>query len=69
MERVMGIGGVFLKANDPARLAAWYRASWAWFSRMDRTRWLSFAGASLAPQPGPRSRAIGGTWDPPSRSR
>ena len=25
MERVTGIGGVFFKANDPARLAAWYR--------------------------------------------
>jgi len=24
-ERVTGIGGVFFKANDPARLAAWYR--------------------------------------------
>ena len=25
MERVMGIGGVFLKARDPKALAAWYR--------------------------------------------
>jgi hypothetical protein len=25
MERVMGIGGVFLKAHDPKALAAWYR--------------------------------------------
>ncbi|MDX1421166.1 MAG: VOC family protein [Rubricoccaceae bacterium] len=25
MERVLGIGGVFLKARDPERLAAWYR--------------------------------------------
>jgi catechol 2,3-dioxygenase-like lactoylglutathione lyase family enzyme len=25
MEQVTGIGGVFLKARDPARLAAWYR--------------------------------------------
>ncbi|HVS39666.1 MAG TPA: VOC family protein [Gemmataceae bacterium] len=25
MERVLGIGGVFLKARDPAVLAAWYR--------------------------------------------
>jgi predicted enzyme related to lactoylglutathione lyase len=24
-ERVTGIGGVFFKAKDPARLAAWYR--------------------------------------------
>ena len=23
-ERVLGLGGVFLKARDPARLAAWY---------------------------------------------
>lgn len=25
MERVLGIGGIFLKARDPAGLAAWYR--------------------------------------------
>ena len=25
MERVTGVGGVFLKADDPASLAAWYR--------------------------------------------
>ena len=25
MERVTGIGGVFFKAKDPAKLAAWYR--------------------------------------------
>jgi predicted enzyme related to lactoylglutathione lyase len=25
MERVLGIGGVFLKASDPKALAAWYR--------------------------------------------
>ena len=25
MERVMGIGGVFFKARDGAKLAAWYR--------------------------------------------
>ena len=25
MERVLGIGGVFLKADDPGKLAAWYR--------------------------------------------
>jgi predicted enzyme related to lactoylglutathione lyase len=25
MEQVTGIGGVFFKARDPARLAAWYR--------------------------------------------
>lgn len=25
MERVTGIGGIFLKARDPERLAAWYR--------------------------------------------
>jgi predicted enzyme related to lactoylglutathione lyase len=25
MERVLGIGGIFLKARDPQRLAAWYR--------------------------------------------
>lgn len=25
MERVVGIGGVFLKARDPIALAAWYR--------------------------------------------
>ena len=25
MEHVTGIGGVFFKAKDPARLAAWYR--------------------------------------------
>jgi predicted enzyme related to lactoylglutathione lyase len=25
MERVLGIGGVFFKANDPQSLAAWYR--------------------------------------------
>jgi predicted enzyme related to lactoylglutathione lyase len=24
-EKVLGLGGVFLKARDPARLAAWYR--------------------------------------------
>jgi predicted enzyme related to lactoylglutathione lyase len=25
MERVLGIGGYFLRANDPAALTAWYR--------------------------------------------
>ncbi len=25
MERVVGIGGIFIKARDPAALAAWYR--------------------------------------------
>jgi predicted enzyme related to lactoylglutathione lyase len=25
MEKVLGIGGVFFKARDPERLAAWYR--------------------------------------------
>ena len=25
MERILGIGGVFFKANDPKALAAWYR--------------------------------------------
>ncbi|NIP80345.1 MAG: VOC family protein, partial [Gemmatimonadetes bacterium] len=25
MARVLGIGGVFFKCDDPARLAAWYR--------------------------------------------
>jgi predicted enzyme related to lactoylglutathione lyase len=25
VERVLGIGGVFFRANDPAALAAWYR--------------------------------------------
>ena len=25
MERVIGIGGIFFKARDPERLAAWYR--------------------------------------------
>jgi predicted enzyme related to lactoylglutathione lyase len=25
MERVLGIGGYFLRANDPAALGAWYR--------------------------------------------
>ncbi|MDQ6720544.1 MAG: VOC family protein [Candidatus Dormibacteraeota bacterium] len=25
MERVTGVGGVFIKARDPAALAAWYR--------------------------------------------
>jgi hypothetical protein len=24
MERVLGIGGVFLRASDPAALGAWY---------------------------------------------
>ena len=27
MERVLGIGGYFMRADDPARLAAWYRDS------------------------------------------
>ena len=25
MERVTGLGGIFFKANDPAKLKAWYR--------------------------------------------
>jgi predicted enzyme related to lactoylglutathione lyase len=25
MKRVIGIGGIFFKANDPAKLAAWYK--------------------------------------------
>jgi hypothetical protein len=25
MEQVTGIGGIFFKARDPARMAAWYR--------------------------------------------
>lgn len=27
MERVLGIGGYFIRANDPAALTAWYRDS------------------------------------------
>jgi hypothetical protein len=27
MERVTGIGGVFLRASDPQALAEWYRAN------------------------------------------
>lgn len=25
MKRVIGIGGIFFKANDPEKLAAWYK--------------------------------------------
>jgi catechol 2,3-dioxygenase-like lactoylglutathione lyase family enzyme len=25
MQRVLGVGGIFFKAKDPAKLAAWYR--------------------------------------------
>ena len=25
MKHVLGIGGIFFKANDPAKLGAWYR--------------------------------------------
>lgn len=25
MKRIIGIGGIFFKANDPAKLAAWYK--------------------------------------------
>src|SRR5262245_21667357 len=58
MERVNGIGGVFFKARDPKKMAAWYRdqlgiqskggyADFAWRDkdnpdRMGRTIWALF---------------------------
>lgn len=58
MERVKGIGGVFFKARDPKKMAAWYRehlgiqskggyADFAWREkddpeRMGRTVWALF---------------------------
>ena len=58
MERVTGIGGVFFKARDPKKMAAWYRehlgiqskggyADFAWRDkdnpeRMGRTVWALF---------------------------
>ncbi len=62
MERVTGIGGVFFKARNPARLAAWYRehlgiqaqnenADFAWRDKdqpekMGRTVWSIFPADS-----------------------
>lgn len=46
MEKVLGIGGVFFRARDPKRLAAWYHqhlgipgeSDWAEFAASDPTR-------------------------------
>jgi predicted enzyme related to lactoylglutathione lyase len=37
MERVVGIGGVFLKARDPKALAAWYRQNLGLPIQVDQT--------------------------------
>src|SRR5258708_18961515 len=49
-KRVTGIGGIFIKAQDPARLRAWYKAhlgidvkAWGGTS----FRWVDAAGAPL----------------------
>jgi len=51
MNRVVGIGGIFFKANDPAKLAAWYKKHLG----LDVQDWGSVvfqenAGADLEPK-------------------
>ena len=51
MKRVIGIGGIFFKANDPEKLAAWYKKHLG----LDVQDWggVSFqegAGADLKPK-------------------
>jgi len=70
MERVTGIGGIFFKARDPARLAAWYRdqlgiptesaqAEFAWRDKdrpeqVNRTVWSLFPADTDYLGPGPK---------------
>ena len=52
MERVLGIGGFFFRAKDPAALAAWYEANlgipsaatnWSWHQEPGPTVFTPFA--------------------------
>src|SRR5262245_2339076 len=44
MERVLGIGGIFMKARDPAGLAAWYRENLGVPIEPDQTYGMFTAG-------------------------
>lgn len=50
MERVTGIGGIFLKARDPQALAAWYRDHLGVPIDAGQTYGTFTAGASDAPE-------------------
>lgn len=51
MERVLGIGGIFLKARDPKALAAWYRENLGVPIEPDQTYGVFTAGnAGGAPE-------------------
>jgi predicted enzyme related to lactoylglutathione lyase len=52
MERVLGIGGYFFRANDPDALAAWYEANLGIASMSTRWSWEQEAGPTVfAPFP------------------
>jgi hypothetical protein len=38
MERVLGIGGYFMRADDPPALAAWYRDCLGWVTDPEGNR-------------------------------
>lgn len=46
MERVVGIGGVFLRSPDPARLSAWYRDVLG-LGTSEHGEWAQQAGPSV----------------------
>jgi predicted enzyme related to lactoylglutathione lyase len=46
MERVLGIGGYFLRATDPVALAAWYR-EWLGLDADDNGVWQQEAGTTV----------------------
>ncbi|MFI5100372.1 MAG: VOC family protein [Actinomycetes bacterium] len=52
MERVLGIGGYFFRANDPEALAAWYEANLGISSMASGGSWEQEAGPTVfAPFP------------------
>lgn len=44
--RVLGVGGVFFRSSDPARLAAWYRDTLG----LETEAWGTTHGTSFSPQ-------------------
>jgi predicted enzyme related to lactoylglutathione lyase len=46
MERVLGIGGYFMRANDPAALGAWYRECLG-LNADENGLWLTEAGPTV----------------------
>jgi hypothetical protein len=48
MKRVIGIGGIFFKADDPDKLRDWYRAISKWRRADDIAAFIIFFGRNRA---------------------